>query len=189
VLAPLPVLLIPSAYADTPFASGVLLFPAARTASPCPLKPVVEFLSWSHDNRLHTILSGANEGPELLFRTPYNVIAANFNVAGNRDVFDFFNARDDKKALVIARRWKADLVLTCRSIPPFYVGLDRPKLGGNMFLRTGADGKLHLVGNPRHPALLDKLVNGTPPAWLKPVEIPGQSDYLLFEVRPPKSGL
>jgi hypothetical protein len=61
--------------------------------------------------------------------------------------------------------------------------MDHAKLGHNMFLRPGPDGKLHLTGSLDHPALLEKLVNGHAPHWLKPVEIPDDNDYLLFEIR------
>jgi hypothetical protein len=100
-------------------------------------------------------------------------------------VFEFFNARDNKTALAILRKWHVDLVLTCRSTPPFYAGIDHPRFGENAFLRPGPDGKLHLISDPDHPALIERMVNGHPPKWLKPVEIPGATDYLLFEVNLP----
>jgi hypothetical protein len=128
-------------------------------------------------------MSGLNEGPELLFRTPYKAVGGNFNVFGNRDVFDFFNAHDDAAAQSILRQWHAKLVLTCRNVAPFLTGLGTIDFGTTTFLRPGRDGKLHLTGDPNHPALLEKLVNGKPPSWLKPVEIPGDNDYLLFEVK------
>jgi hypothetical protein len=65
--------------------------------------------------------------------------------------------------------------------------MDHPKIGKNVFLRAGADGKLRLFSSRDHPALIEKLVNGPIPDWLKPVEIPGDSGYLLFEVHLPKA--
>ena len=181
LLGPLPIVLLPGAVHDAKFASDILLFPAARGPKTCDVKPAAAFLSqpWSYGTHAHTILSGSNEGPELLFRTPHSVIAANFNVAGNRDVYDFFNAHDDGTARAILKKWHADLVLTCKHVAPFYQGMDK----GHWFLKMGNDGKLHLTADPKHPALVERLVNGTPPVWLKPVEIPGDSDYLLFEIR------
>jgi hypothetical protein len=131
-------------------------------------------------------LSGANEGPELLFRTPHNVIAANFNVPGNKDVYDFFGARDDEQAEAIAKRWHADLVLVCRSFPLGYARLEHADLGKSAFFGLAHDGKLHIVSDLQHPTLIERLVRGPIPPWLKPVEIPGDKDYLLFEVQDQK---
>ncbi len=186
VLGPLAVLFIPALAGGMSVYPDLLLFPAAHgDNSICDLKRVSEFMTgpFGHYSDPHmTILSGANEGAELLYRTPYNVIAANFNVPANKDVFNFFNARDDKTSIRVARKWGADLVLTCRHAPPFYAGLDHPGHGQPIYLRKGDDGKLHLASSLEHPTLIEKLVNGQPPHWLKPVEIPGAKDYLLFEV-------
>ena len=100
ILGPLPVLLLPSAVAGTNLYPDLLLFPAANGGEKtCNLKRAAEFIAspfGRYTYRHYTILSGANEGPELLFRTPHNVIAGNFNVPSNRDVFEFFNARDEQ---------------------------------------------------------------------------------------------
>jgi hypothetical protein len=179
-----PVVLIPAVVHDAPFLSDVVLFPAARPAPQCPLRAAVGFLAepWGYGARKRTLLSGSNEGPELLFSTPHDVIAANFNVAGNEDVYNFFGARDDESARAIAKRWNADLVLVCRSFPLAYARIDHAHLGKSAFLSPVADGSLHLVSHPDHPTLIERLARGTPPDWLKPVEIPGDKDYLLYEV-------
>nr|MDP9127308.1 hypothetical protein [Pseudomonadota bacterium] len=190
LLAPLPVLLLPAAVNGTAFYPNILLFPAARPlTTACPLTAAASYIAgpWGYIDRPYMILAAADDGPELLFRTRDNVIAANFNVPGNRDVFDFFNARDDEVALNVLRKWHVDLVLTCRTIAPFYAGLDHPKFGANVFLLNGADGKLHLGGDPDHRALLEKLINGQTPDWLQPVEIPNVKDYLLYEVKLPET--
>jgi hypothetical protein len=111
------------------------------------------------------------------------VIAANFNVEGNQDAYNFFGARDDKIARDILKRRHADLVLVCRSFPLAYARLDHAEIGKTAFLTTGADGKLVLSSDPRHPTLVERLIRGPVPAWLKPVEIPGDKDYLLFDVQ------
>ncbi len=182
LLGLVPVVLLPALFQDTKFYPDMVLFPAARGENTCAIKPVADYLNRRYGHKNITILAGMNEGPELLFRTPYKVIAANFNVAGNQDVFDFFNARDDQTAQKIVRKWHADIILTCRNIAPFLAGMDHPKFGTTAFIRLGKDGKLHLTGSLAHPALLEKLVNGKAPTWLKPVEIPANNDYLLFEI-------
>ncbi len=180
-----PVILLPSLAHDAPVYSDVALFPAARPPQTCPLRPTADFLdqSWGYGASTHTILASANEGPELLFRTNHNVIAANFNVAGNEDVYEFFGARDDVVAKNILDKWHADLVLICKSFPLAYAHLQHAHLGRTAFLSPASDGKLHIVSNPEHLTLVERLVRGPVPDWLKPVEIPMDKDYLLFEVR------
>lgn len=186
-VGPLPVLLLPALYFATPVYPDLVLFPATRAPEACPLKPTAEFIGsvFGYWERTYTIMSGMNEGPQLLFRTQHNVIAANYNVPGNQDAFNFFNARDDKSAQAVLKKWKVDLVLTCKSIAPFMAGFDKPVFGTNAFLQPGKDGKLHLVSSLKNPSMIERLVNGEPPAWLKQVEIPISNDYLLFEVHVP----
>lgn len=184
-LGALPILILPTFFRPTSLYPNLVMFPAARSAPGCPLTETAQFIAgpMGYRDRAYTILAGMNEGPELLFRTPHRVIGGNFNVPANRDVFDFFNARNESRPRAILRKWDIDLVLVCRSVPPFLAGLDRPKLGKTAFLRPGADGNLRLVSDPERPTLIEKLVNGRAPGWLKPVEIPRVKDYLLFEVR------
>ena len=169
---------------DEPVTSAVVMFPAARAPQGCLLRTAADFLSqsWGYGSVKHTVLSSGNEGPELLFRTQHDVIAANFNVAGNEDAYNFFGATDDSKAQDIARKWRADLVLICRSFPLSYARLNHAHIGKTAFLTPANDGNLHLVSHPEHMTLVERLARGPVPAWLKPVEIPGDKDYLLFEV-------
>jgi len=57
------------------------------------------------------------------------------------------------------------------SIPLGYAGLDHARIGSPPFLNLDKDGKLRLVSNPQHLTLIEKLVRGEGPIWLKPVEI------------------
>ena len=36
-----------------------------------------------------------------MFRTPHSVLAAPYNVDGNKDAYDFFNSRDERKAVEV----------------------------------------------------------------------------------------
>ena len=146
----------------------------------CNLRPVTDYLAKS--DTPHVIMAPMDDGPELLFRTPHSVIGAHYNVAGNQNVSDFFKARDDVTAKAILSHWRADIVLACRRISPFYAGREHIKLGENTFLSTGRDGKLHLVSSLTNPTLIERLVDNAPPAWLKPVEIAGNKDYLVYQV-------
>lgn len=183
VLGPLPIVLIPGLFDHATLYRDVVLFPAARTESSCLLKPATDFLNQIYHKQNTTIMTGMNEGPEILYRTPYNVVGGNFNVRGNPDVFAFFNARDDAAAQDILHKWHANLVLTCRNMAPFFAGLDHAKFGQTAFLQPQKDGKLHLISSPNQQTLIEKLVNDKVPEWLKVIEIPGSSDYLLFEVQ------
>ena len=181
-LGPIPVILIPALFNQAPLYPTIMFFPAMQSASNCALGPVATYLNETYKDNPITILAGMNEGPELLFRTPYKFIGANYNVFGNQDVFDFFNAKNDKTAQSILYKWHASLVLTCRNIAPFLAGIEHIEFGTTTFLAAGKDGKLHLVGDQKHEALIEKLVNGRAPSWLMPVEIPDNKDYLLFKV-------
>jgi len=178
-----PIVLIPSLFENKIHARDVFLFPAARPVNNCKLKLVTDHLNTHYVNHRLTIMAGMNEGPELLFRTPHSVIGGNYNVAGNTDIYDFFRSKDEQAAQDILRKRRVDLVLTCRSTPPFFSGLDRIHFGRNAFLQQQSDGKLHIISSFNRPTMIEKLVNGTPPAWLKPVEIPDNSDYLLYEFK------
>ncbi|MGE3623733.1 MAG: hypothetical protein AB7H77_07685 [Bdellovibrionales bacterium] len=178
----LPVVLLPAAIAKRKLID-VVLFPAARPAVSCPLLQASGFLNAAYSRRSHVIMSGMNEGPELLFRTRHYVIAAPYNVAGNTDAYAFFNSRDDGTAQNILRRRRADLVLLCRHISLFYAGLGDYRSRFHAHLSMDGQGRLHMQSSKDHPTLIEKLVNGKSPDWLKPVEIPFENDYLLYEYR------
>jgi len=182
LIAPLPVVLVPAILGSAHVYPDFLLFPAARAPVGCPLLHASAFLNSKYGDHPRLILSGANEGPELLFRTKHKVIAAPYNVDGNRDAFDFFNARDDHAALALARRRHVDLVLVCQRIPLFYAGLESAKSRLNAHLYMDSRGLLHVTSSKDHPAMIERLINDDIPAWLNPVEIPLDPDYLLFEV-------
>lgn len=138
------------------------------TNGPLSLRKAAEFIRQKYTDRFHTIMAGPNEGPALLFFTPHRVIAGNFNVSGNPDVSAFFKAADDEQAIEVLRKWKADLVLVAAVLPP-----------DMLYEKTDP----HLAGEIEK-SLINRLVSGHYPAWLNPVEIPGATGYLLFEVTP-----
>ena len=175
-----PVVLFPSLVAKTPLYPDIVLFPAARAAATCPLQPIIPFL-----NSLEgpwTIMNSSDTGPELLFATHHNVIAGNFDVAGNADAFAFFHATDDAQAEAAAAKWNATHVLICRTVPTMYLGKEYYNLD-HVRLQAGPDGLLHLTNMDPHQPLIERLIRGQNPAWLKPIEIPTNSDYLLFEIQ------
>ncbi len=187
-LGGLPVVLLPDMATGAALYPDLLFFPAAHPASACPLIRASEFLSapWGYGDHPRVILAGMDDGPELLFRTPHMVLAAPYNVHGNRDVFDFFNARNEADALTILRRRHVDLVLVCRHIAAYYAGFsDKNPFG---YIQTDNNGFLHVHSSKDHLTMIEKLVGEAPiPSWLKPVEIVLDKDYLLFEVHLPKN--
>jgi len=129
----------------------------------------------------HTIMNVSDVGPELLLQTHHNVVAGNFDVPGNADAFTFFNSADDTPARKAAQKWNADLVLICHIAPELYLGKDYYQLG-HARLQPDGKGMLRMINTDPQQPLIERLIRAQIPDWLKPVEIPGGSDYLLFEV-------
>jgi hypothetical protein len=184
LLGPLPVVILPAILHHAPLYPDTLLFPVARGAAPCQLDPVLPTLNDPHGLGASplTIMNISDTGPELLFSTRHNVIAGNFDVAGNADAFTFFHALNDNAAQAAAQRWHADLVLICKTAPSLYLGKDYFS-ADHTRLKLGADGKLHYTNIDAAQPLIERLIRGQIPSWLKPIEIPDSSDYLLFEIQ------
>ena len=187
VLGPLPVVLVPSLVNKTPLYPNILLFPAARAPAPCRIDPVLRTLNNAQrmGEKPLTIMNTGDSGPEILFATPHNVLAGNYNVSGNRDSYAFFAALDDADALKTAGKRKADLVLVCRKAPSMYLGKDY-FASQNTELLPGDDGLLHFTNTSKEQPLIQRLIRGNPPSWLKPIELFEASDYLLFRIQYPK---
>jgi hypothetical protein len=102
-------------------------------------------------------------GPELLFRTDNQVLAAPFhmNVQGNLDAARFLSTPYPAEAENIARRRGVDLVVMCRSVPGHYLGpKDAP------------------------PSMATRLFRGPIPQWLERVDAPHLDNYVIFRVKP-----
>jgi hypothetical protein len=181
LIAPLPVILLPAITGETKIYPDLLLFPAAREAPVCPLMRASEFLN---DNYRHPrlILSGENEGPELLFRTGHKVLAAPYDIDGNEDAFDFFRTTVEGKARAVIRQRRVDLVLVCRAVPLFYEGLDSRESRFKAHIYMDSQGILRMTSSKNAPTMIERLLNGDYPSWLNPIEIPLDPNYLLFEV-------
>lgn len=183
-----PVVLYPALMTNKPLWPDVLLYPAVRPTRACDLKPVADFLNSDPRFADHpqTLMNMLNEGPELLFRTEHNVLSAPYNVHGNQDSLDFFSARDDDQALAILSRRQVDFVLLCRRYAPFYARIDK-KTRFDASLVQDSNGNLNIISDPKHPTLVEKLVRDRTPDWLKPIEIPGNKDYLLYAIAYPNT--
>lgn len=169
--------------AHAPLKSGLRMFPLARAADHCSFDAVEVVLDdpAGLGKRPRVIMNVMDNGPEILFRTKHAVLSAPYNADGNRDSVDFFSARDEKKALSILIRRKADLVLFCRYISPFYAGLDRAAIFRAPLVQD-AKGGLHIRSDPKRLTMIERMLNNKAPPWLKRVEIALDSGYLLYEI-------
>jgi hypothetical protein len=180
-LGPLPIVLLPAFAAKRPVFPDIALFPANRGKAACDLSPILLALNDSEGlgQTRHRILNTSNDGPQLLFATRHEIVAANYDAPGNPVAHAFFAATDEATARAALRASGADLILACSSLPQLYVGktyfsLDRTQL------TPGADGKLRLVNTDAQQPMIRRLTDGTAPAWLKPIEISAGSDYFLY---------
>ncbi|MDD5586371.1 MAG: hypothetical protein PHY92_05370 [Alphaproteobacteria bacterium] len=183
----IPVVLLPAGLEGKPLVPDVAMFPLALARRSCDFAPVsVELRSpESYGARARVVMNTMNDGAWLLFLTPHQALSAPYNVAGNRDSFDFFNARREDQALNVLRRRKADLVLLCRDISPLYAGVNA-NTRFHAALSLDREGKLHVRSDRDHPTMIERLIHDSPPPWLKRVEVPADKDYLLYEVRLPE---
>lgn len=109
---------------------------------------------------VETVLADIDVGPELMYRTNHNVVATPYhrNTAGIRDLIEIMSAADTGTAQQQLGTRPVDLVLIC----PGSSDLTQPSS------QTGT--------------FYDALVNGPRPGFVRPVSLPGETDYLLFEV-------
>ena len=130
-------------------------------AGPCDLIRISAFLSdpAGLGATVKLIAAPIDNGAELLFRTPHQVLAAPFerDVGGNLDLFDLFTAPSDDAAHAIAARRHVDIVMFCRPDAAMWLP-DDP----GIFLRRLQAGKI--------------------PGWLHPLAAPPESGFSVYEV-------
>ena len=134
---------------------------------PCPVQAAAGFLNkppW--DDHPRTVLASANDGAEILYRTRHRVIGTlhHPNARAILDSVRIFGGPVDgeggAKTLSLVRERRIDLILLCRHA------------GGGAYRRDGGG------------SLYQRLKEGDPPRWLRPVALPGNLDraFRLFEV-------
>ena len=136
---------------------------------PCPVQAASRFLNrppWGDRPRM--ILTSANDGAELLYRTPHRVMGTlhHPNARGIVDSIRILGSIDgggvgEEKTLALMRARQVDLVLVCRN------------WGGGAYR---ADGR----------SLFERLLKGDAPGWLKEISLPeglGRA-FLLYKVAP-----
>jgi hypothetical protein len=175
LVGPLLVVLLPGVVDGRRFNYGVLMFIAQQAADPCDQYDLTKVLNLEEfSDRPRLILADIDQGPEILFRTPHQVLAATFhmNVSGNYDVFRFFSTPYLQEAENIVRRRKVDLIVACTTYSDTYV------------VKT-PDAKIisdKSGGAPLH--MIETLMMQTPPPWLEPVEYESLKNFVVYKVLP-----
>jgi hypothetical protein len=130
---------------------------------PCPIQAAARFLNrapWGDRPRM--ILTSANDGAELLYRTRHRVMGTlhHPNARGIVDSIRILGGTDDAGTLALMRQRRVDLVLICR------------RWGGDAYLAAGGR------------SLYQRLKGGDAPGWLSEVALPqalGRA-FRLYEV-------
>jgi hypothetical protein len=184
LVGPLPSVLYPALIDGRSFNKGIFLFPVAsgETRTPCDTYELEKILDNPkiYGDRPRLIMNVMGQGPELLFRTPHQVLAAPFHidVSGNVDSMRFFSTPYASEAEAIARRRHIDLVVACRYVPDI---MTRPpnEPAGSL---TGGEGKDFA------PHFVELLMMNKQPSWLKPVHFPTLNNFVIFEMLPEVAG-
>ena len=180
LVAPLPAVLFPSLFDGRTVNKGVMLFPAAGLGNVCDMSVLEKYLRSPqyYGDHPRLILSGIGMGPEILFRTPHNILSAPFhmNVNGNLDTTRFFTTLYPDEAERIARRRHVDMIVVCRLVPDLYItpSLDPARAGS-------------LPAHDDSPHFIERLMSGRVPPWLRRIAFKGVDDFVVYEVLPPRN--
>jgi hypothetical protein len=138
---------------------------AESAAGKCSLQDFAEFANRAaaDGDTPQRILANVFSGPELLYRTPHQVVATPLhrNAAGIGDAYAILSAASDRRARELVRGRGITWILLCPgSVEPV------------LFRRP--DGAT---------TLYQRLAAGAPPPWLRPLALPpGLEGFRLFEV-------
>ena len=173
LVGPLPSVLLPALNDSRPFNTGVLLFPVPNDDNKkCQGHAIWDMLALPsyYGDRPRVIMNTTNDGPDILFRTPHSVLAANYhtNVTGNLDAARFFTTTTPDEAKKIAQDHHVDLIVMCGVLSSLYK---------TPFLSTPSENK------KTEPTFAEQLVADQVPDWLKPVKDPLLGDYRVFEMK------
>lgn len=178
LVGPLTSVLLPALQDGRSFNTGIVLFPAQTFDDSCEMRSIEKLLTSSpYAARAPLrIVNMIDQGPELLFRTPHEVLSAPYhtNVRGNLDALDFFSTTDAAQAEQIARRDGINLVVMCRNIPDMYLQ------GAGPHYVIFPNGEIRMRPND---SFAGQLAFHKIPGWLTEISVPKPSNYLLFEVK------
>lgn len=183
LVGPLTTLLLPALNDGRSLNTGIFLFPVnfGSEEVACQSYELENALRnpLGLGNKPRLIMNSIGEGPELLFRTNHQILAAPFHmdIDGNVDSTRFFSTPYPEEAEAIARRRHIDLVVSCMFAENFYFHI-------NPWKKNPAE---EGPGKDFAPHFIERLLTGRIPPWLKPVKIPGLTNYVIYEVLPPAS--
>jgi hypothetical protein len=180
---PLPAVLMPALIDGRSVNTGVFLFPvhADGEARVCDMYGIERILRSPplYAGRPRLIMNTMGFGPELLFRTPDEVVSAPYHedVRGNLDAVRFFSTTDPARAASIARRRHVELVVSCKLIPGMYANLTAIKEAlPDMAESANSSAQ-------KGPPMILRLITGSHlPRWLKPVSSPLLGNYVVYEI-------
>lgn len=180
LVGPLPAVLFPALIDNRSFNIGVILFPVSISigGSACETFALENALRdpMKLGRKQLLIMNTMGSGPELLFRTNHKILSAPYhmNVQGNVDSARFFSTPYPDEAEAIARRRHVDLVVACNYVENFY------------FHGSATDSYANNSGPGRDfaPHFVELLIQGRFPPWLKPIKVPGLTNYVIYEVVP-----
>lgn len=188
LVGPLTGVIIPALIDGRSFNTGFFLFPvdASVKQTPCDTYRLERILTnpKTYGDHPRLIMGSLNEGPELLFRTPHQVLAAPFHmdVSGNVDADRFFSTPYASEAEAIAKRRHIDLVIACRYVP------DRlTRTPSNAILENGSPTAAATTGTSEHdfaPHFIELIMTNKQPPWLKPIRFPELHNFVIFEMSP-----
>lgn len=188
----IPTVLVPSTIVMARLNPDTLFFSGGTTPStplPCESRATItDFLLELRKNekKQFTIMAPMDYTPELMFYTDHNYISAPYhrNDHGIVDMVFFFRSLgDDATARNIAKRLGLDYVLVCRA-NPHQVTLNNNKEIKSISVFVGRD---KIEAKPDKDDVLKaslgfRMVNGKAPTWLERVDVPLETDFLLFKV-------
>ena len=136
----------------------------------CPLPALAAHLTAAHGDAALTILALIDHGPELLYRTPFSVVATPYhrNGPGIIDAHRAMTATEPQAARQILGARGVDLILLCPT--PVERTFFAPRPG------EAAEG----------PTIYARLSSEAPPPWLRPVALPPElaAHFKLFAIQP-----
>ncbi|MBV8061928.1 MAG: hypothetical protein JO253_10455 [Alphaproteobacteria bacterium] len=165
MLGPFWMILLPAIDENGPFVSHVLLYPAKVYEAPdgCEVLGFADYLNTHYPPA--TLVDVPDwETARFVYYTNLRVDFLSNYPSHDKFVDNklFFQTQNEDIARDIAIRHRLDLVSICSSIPMSReTALSRPN---------------------REPYMIERLREGNPPSWLKPVPLPIPTQYMLFEV-------
>ncbi len=138
----------------------------ADKTNTCPVEELTKFLNKSpHYQTPKIIVTSANFGPEIIYRTTHKVLATvhHRSVSGILDGYSILNGAEDQAIIAIIQERLVDLIILC------------PGTGNDRYFLRG----------DKPNSLYKRLQEGQYPVWVEPVVLPKNlnDQFLMFRVQ------